>query len=58
MLPDEIHKLEKERAELYEQLINGELAYEKLQQLTERVNEISKELDLKEMRWLELSEQS
>ena len=58
MLPDEIHKLEKERAELYEQLGNGELAYEKLQQLTERVNEISKELDLKEMRWLELSEQS
>ena len=58
MLPDEIHKLEKERADIYMQLSNGELAYEKLQQLTERVNEISKELDLKEMRWLELSEQS
>ena len=58
MLPDEIHKLEKERADIYMQLSNSELVYEKLQQLTERVNEISKELDLKEMRWLELSEQS
>lgn len=58
MLPGEISKLEKERADLYEQLGNGELAYERLQQLTERVNEISKELDIKEMRWLELSEQS
>lgn len=58
MLPGEISKLEKERADLYDQLGNGELAYERLQQLTERVNEISKELDIKEMRWLELSEQS
>ena len=56
LLPEEITKLEKERAYIYEQLSNGNLAYDQLQQLTERVNEINRELDEKEMRWLELSE--
>lgn len=55
-LEKELEKLNKERTTLYEQLNNSELPYDQLQALTNRINTISNEIDIKEMRWLELSE--
>ena len=55
-LEKEIPRLEKERAELTEKLSDASLPFEKLQQFSERINEINSLIDEKEMRWLELSE--
>ena len=55
-LEKELPQLEKERADLTEQLSNPDLPFEKLQQISERINEINSLIDEKEMRWLELSE--
>ena len=52
----EIPQLEKERSELTEQLSDPNLPFEKLQQVSERINQINETIDEKEMRWLELSE--
>ena len=52
----QIPQLEKERQELFERLNNGELPYEQLQKLTDRVSFLSNEIHEKELRWLELSE--
>jgi len=52
----ELPKLEKERSELTEQLSDASLPFEKLQQISERINQINELIDEKEMRWLELSE--
>lgn len=52
----EISQLEKERTELANQLSDPSLPFEKLQQLSERINKINELVDEKEMRWLELSE--
>src|SRR6185312_4849617 len=55
-LGKEIADLEKEKELLEVKLNNGSMAFEKLQEASERVSEIIILLDEKEMRWLELSE--
>ena len=52
----ELPQLEQERDELTGQLSNPDLSFEKLQQYSERINELNRLIDEKEMRWLELSE--
>ena len=48
--------LQKEKVNLEEKMNKGDLSYDELQKAAERINEIIKLLDEKEMRWLELSE--
>ena len=55
-LGKEIADLEKEKELLEVKLNNGSMAFEKLQEASERISEIIILLDEKEMRWLELSE--
>ncbi len=55
-LEKEIPALEKEKKLLEVKMNNGNMDYEKLQEVAQRVNEIIVLLDKKEMRWLELSE--
>lgn len=55
MLQSEIAQLEKERTAITEKM-GGNLAFDELQKLSERINVINELLDEKEMRWLELSE--
>ncbi len=50
--------LGKEKAELEEQMNKGDLAYDELMKISQRLTQINTELDEKEMRWLELSEYS
>ncbi len=52
----ELPRLEKERTELTEKMSAPDLSFEKLQQFSQRINEINSLIDEKEMRWLELSE--
>lgn len=56
LLEKEIPALEKEKELLQVKLNNDSLDFEKLQSMSERINEIILLLDKKEMRWLELSE--
>jgi ATP-binding cassette subfamily F protein uup len=56
LLEKDIEALEKERREIYVKLENADSAYNELQKLTERVGFITKLIDEKELRWLELSE--
>jgi ATP-binding cassette subfamily F protein uup len=56
LLEKEIRDLEKERKEIYTKLENAVSPYDELQKLTERVGVITKLIDEKELRWLELSE--
>ena len=55
-LQTEITNLEKERKEIYQQLIVDGLPFEKLQEFTNRIGEIGQLIDEKELRWLEISE--
>jgi ATP-binding cassette subfamily F protein uup len=55
-LQQEIAALENERRTLTEQLNNGQLPFDQLQQMSTRISEITSLLDKKELRWLELSE--
>ena len=55
-LSQELPNLEKEKAELNEKLISGQLQYAEMNKLIERFGEVSKQLEEKELRWLELSE--
>ncbi len=55
-LEKEIPVLEQEKNSLQQQMHNGSLGYDKLQEAAERINEIISLLNEKEMRWLELSE--
>lgn len=48
--------LEKEKAELTEKMTEANLPYEELEAIGNRMQEITEELEEKEMRWLELSE--
>ncbi len=50
--------LGREKAELEEQMNKGDLAYDELMKISQRLTQINTELDEKEMRWLELSEYS
>ena len=56
LLQKEIADLQKEKQQLEEQLSNSDLPFEKLNEASKRIAELSSLLDEKEMRWLELSE--
>lgn len=55
-LEKEIAELEKEQKEIEEQLCSGKLPVDELTEKSKRLPLIKEKLDLKEMRWLELSE--
>ena len=48
--------MEAEKAEIEAKLSGGELGLEELQAVSARYGELKEELDMAEMRWLELSE--
>lgn len=56
MLQQEIAALEKEKAAITEKLNNGNIPFDELQLLSQRIGVVAALLDEKEMRWLELSE--
>lgn len=55
-LSKEIEALNKEKSTIELELGNGNLAYDELQKLSLKIQQITEEIDMKEMRWLELSE--
>ena len=56
ILEKEIADLNKEKVMVTEKLNNGSTPFEELQQFSIRIGEITRLLDEKEFRWLELSE--
>jgi ATP-binding cassette subfamily F protein uup len=56
LLEKEIADLNLEKENISQKFTEGNLPYEELQQLSQRMGEISSLLDAKELRWLELSE--
>lgn len=56
MLEKEISELSKEKAAVTEKLNSGTTGFDELKQLSLRIGEITRLLDEKELRWLELSE--
>jgi ATP-binding cassette subfamily F protein uup len=58
MLEKEMPELEKEKETITQKMGNGDLGFEELQKLSERIIAIDKLLEGKELRWLELSEMS
>jgi ATP-binding cassette subfamily F protein uup len=56
LLEKEIADLEKEKEGVTDKLNSGSAPFNELQQLANRSGEISRMLDEKELRWLELSE--
>jgi len=56
LLEKEIAELGKEKETVTQKLNSGETAFEELQQLSRRIGQVTKLLDEKELRWLELSE--
>ena len=55
-LEADLARLNREKEEVNQKLNAGAAGFEELQQLSVRIGEISRELDEKELRWLELSE--
>jgi ABC transport system ATP-binding/permease protein len=55
-LEKEIAALTKEKEIITEKLTNGTTPFEELQQISHRIGEVTRLLDEKELRWLELSE--
>lgn len=55
-LEKDISRLNAEKERVTLELNSGETSFEKLQELSLRIGELSRELDEKELRWLELSE--
>lgn len=55
-LEKELAELEKEKNAITEKLNSGTLPFEELQQLSNRIIEVGRLLDEKELRWLELSQ--
>lgn len=55
-LQKNLQELEMERKQIFDQLQDPNLQFDKLQSLSERINAINIEIDEKEFRWLELSE--
>jgi ATP-binding cassette subfamily F protein uup len=55
-LEKEIAELTKEKELVTQRLNSGDASFEELRQLSNRIGEVSKLLDEKELRWLELSE--
>ncbi|HEY4875413.1 MAG TPA: ABC-F family ATP-binding cassette domain-containing protein [Puia sp.] len=56
LLEKEIKELNAEKVITTEKLNSGNIAYDELQKLSNRIGEITQLLDEKELRWLELSE--
>jgi len=56
LLEKEIADLNKEKEVINQKFNDGNLPFEELQNLSQRIGEVSTILDAKEMRWLELSE--
>jgi ABC transport system ATP-binding/permease protein len=56
LLENELKTLENERVALYAELSDSSLPYDKLQEISARINTINKSIDDKEFRWLELSD--
>jgi ATP-binding cassette subfamily F protein uup len=56
ILEKEMPVLEKEKQSIAEKMSTGNLGFEELQKLSDRMISITKELEVKELRWLELSE--
>lgn len=56
LLEKDISSLEAEREALTNQMSDPGLDYSKIESISKRLTEITSELELKEMRWLELSE--
>jgi len=56
LLEKEIADLNKEKETITQKFNQGNLPFEELQNLSQRIGEVSTLLDTKEMRWLELSE--
>ncbi|MBX9733408.1 MAG: ATP-binding cassette domain-containing protein [Chitinophagaceae bacterium] len=56
LLEKELPELEKEKQQLADQMSAGNLSFEKIQLMSERLIQITHELEIKEMRWLALSE--
>ena len=56
LLEKEIADLNSEKEKISQKFADGDLPYEEMQKLSQRIGEISSLLDAKEMRWLELSE--
>lgn len=52
----DLPKLEQEKADLTEKMTNPDLPYEELEAVSKRMQELTEELEEKELRWLELSE--
>ncbi len=55
-LDKEIPQLQAEKLKLTEQMSSGELPYAELEKITQRFTEINQLLEVKEWRWLELSD--
>ena len=55
-LEAEIPELEQEKAAIEEKLSSGDLPFEELTALSERITALMDQIDTKSMRWLELSE--
>ena len=55
-LEKEIAQLTREKEQVTQKLNSGTTPFEELQQLSHRIGEVSRMLDEKELRWLELSE--
>ena len=56
LLEKERPTLEAEKQQIEQQLSNTEINYEQITLLSKRIAEVNSQLELKEMRWLELSE--
>jgi ATP-binding cassette subfamily F protein uup len=56
LLEKELPQLEKEKQSLTLELSSGTLQFEAIQKISDRLQVITSELELKELRWLELSE--
>ena len=56
LLENELPALEEEKKQITEQMSSGQLSFEEIQKLSDRLLAIDAEAALKEMRWLELSE--
>jgi len=56
LIEKELAELSKEKETINAKLNSGQLPYEELQKLSQRIIDVSQQLDEKELRWLELSE--
>ena len=58
MLEKEIAELDAERKNIYNRMSQNNLPYDEIRALTARIGVLNEAIDSKEMRWLELSENS